>query len=110
MKSCFSLNMFAFLLFDRMNMFDVGGADEEEFADEHPFGNSEGLKGTEKLLFAEYFWTFFAFLLFDRINMFDIGGADEEEFADGNSEGLKGTEKLLFVEYFLHGFFDRICR
>ena len=35
-------------------MLDVGGADEEEFEDEHPFGNSEGLKGTQKLLLVEY--------------------------------------------------------
>ena len=32
-------------------MFDVGGADEEEIADEDLFGNSAGLKGTEKFAF-----------------------------------------------------------
>ena len=36
-------------------MFDVGGADEEEIADEDLFGNSAGLKGTEKLLFGDFF-------------------------------------------------------
>ena len=89
------MNIFsACLLFDHNTIFDVGG--EEEFADEHLFGISEGLKGQKNC----FSFIFFAFLPFDRIHMVDVGGADEEEFADehlfGISEGLKGTEKLFF--------------
>ena len=44
-------------------MLDVGGAEEEEFEDEHLIANSAGLKGTEKCFLVAFFLHVFLFLI-----------------------------------------------